>query len=328
MNVGEIEFSKKASSIELLDDPEFKKFIDMLNEHYDSISHEPLSEQRKRNADFTRNHTSCHEEVFHIANVEIPGLENNKIPLRVYIPNESTNLPVIIYFHGGGWVFGGIEESDAVCRRFVNHLGCIIASVGYRLAPEHPFPKPLEDCYAATEWIINNAHLFGGNSENIIVSGESAGGNLAAAVALMARERQGSKLAAQMLLYPVISSTIRDDIYDTCPDQYFLTKDAMKFFWNMYTPLSGQEKNPYASLDCGREFKELPPALIIAAEYDPMTFDVDRYAVMLREARVTVVTKTFQKLIHGFLDIPLYDEKSKVQWTREIKDSLHDLGVI
>ena len=114
-----------------------------------------------------------------------------------------------MYFHGGGWVFGGIEEADAVCRRFANHLGCIISSVGYRLAPEFPFPKPLEDCYFATKWMSENAYLFGGDNKNIIVSGESAGGNLAAAVAFMSRDKQGPKLSAQLLMYPAVSSLVR-----------------------------------------------------------------------------------------------------------------------
>lgn len=320
--------SETKSSVELLEDPEFKLFIDTFNEHYDAISHLALSEQRKLDAEFILKQTHCYEKVFHTVNLEVSGVENNKIPLRVYVPRDSTDLPVIMYFHGGGWVFGGIEEADAVCRRLANHLGCIIASVGYRLAPESPFPKPLEDCYAATEWMVNNAHLFGGNSQNVIVSGESAGGNLAAAVALMARDKQGPKLAAQLLLYPVISSTIRDDIYDSCPDHYFLTKDSMKFFWNMYAQYSGQDKNPYASLDCGIEFSKLPPALIITAEYDPLSFDADRYAIRLRQAGVTVVKKAFAKLIHGFLYIPLYNEERKVRWTREIRDSLHELRIL
>lgn len=116
-------------------------------------------------------------------------------------------------------------------------------------------------------------------------------------------------------------------IYDTCPDHYFLTKDAMKFFWNMYALHAEQYKNPYASLDYGSAFNHLPPALIIKAEYDPLSFDIDRYAVKLRQAGAYVIEKTFAKLIHGFLYIPLYDQESKIRWTKEIKDYLHELGI-
>jgi len=316
------------SCSDLLADPEFKQFIDKCTDHEKVISHLPLFEQRKLNAEFILKETHCDEKVFHIVNLEIPGVEHHKVPLRIYVPNESSNLPVLLYFHGGGWVFGGIDGSDAVCRRLANHLGCIIVSVGYRLAPENPFPKSLEDCYAATEWMAKNAHLFGGNPERIIVGGESAGGNLAAAVALMARDKQGPKLAGQLLLYPVISSCIQDKIYDNCPDQYFLTKEDMKFFWEMYLQDIRKDNSPYASLDRGTEFQQLPPALIATAEYDPLSYDANRYAALLRQAGVTVLEKSFPKLIHGFLYIPLYDEEKKVRWTKEIKESLAELGIL
>lgn len=310
----------------LLDDPNFKSFIDEFNEHVEAFSHLPFSEQRKLDAQFLLKHNKCCESIHRIEDLEISGEDSNEIPLRIYIPNESKNLPVMLYFHGGGWVFGGIEESDAVCRRLANYCSCIVASVEYRLAPEFPFPKPLEDCYAATKWMAQNAHNFGGNGK-IIVSGESAGGNLAAAVALMARNRKGPKLAAQLLMYPVISSTIQDVVYDRCADQCFITKDAMKFFWDMYIQSSGEYKNPYASLDYNSDLKNLPPAIIITAEYDPLSYDSDKYSMQLEQASVRVIKKSFPKLIHGFLYIPLYEEKQKVEWTKEIGTSLHELGI-
>lgn len=315
------------SSLDLLADPSFKSFIDKFTEHVKAISHFPLSEQRKLDAQFILKENKCSEYINRIENLEILGVENNRIPLRIYIPNESENLPVMMYFHGGGWVFGSIEEADAICRRLANHLGCIITSVGYRLAPEFPFPKPLEDCYTATKWMAENAHLFGGDNRNIIVSGESAGGNLAAAVALIARDKQGPKLSAQLLMYPVISSFIQDDIYDHCPDHYFMTKDVMRFFWNMYIQTPGEDKNPYASLDCGLNFNYLPPTLIITAEYDPLNYDVEKYSIQLQQANVHVIKKFFPGVIHGFLYIPLYEENQKIQWIKEIGLSLRELGV-
>lgn len=233
------------SSIDLLADPRFKLFIDNFTEHYKKIDHLPLPEQRKSDAEYVLKQIKCDEVVQRTENVEILGDDNNKIPLRIYVPSESNNLPVMVYFHGGGWTFGGIDEADAVCRRLANHLECIIVSVEYRLAPEFPFPKPLEDCYAATKWVADHIQLFGGDKENIIVSGESAGGNLAAAVALLARDKRGLKLSAQVLIYPAISSIIRDDVYDQCPDHYFMTKDVMKYFWSMYIQNPEDEKNRY-----------------------------------------------------------------------------------
>lgn len=318
----------KSPDIDLLKDQKFKHFVDTVSNHEKAISHLTLPEQRQLNADFILKYNNSHESIYRTENLTISGLENHPIPIRVYIPYDSSHLPVVMYFHGGGWVFGGIDEADAVCRRLANHLGCIIASVGYRLAPEFPFPKPLEDCYAATKWMAQNAHLFGGDKSRIMVSGESAGGNLAGAVALMARDKQEPKLAAQLLLYPVISSCVQDEAYDNCPDQFFLTKDDMKFFWSMYTPNPGEDKNPYASLNLCTKFHDLPPALIITAEYDPLSFEGKAYTNQLQQAGVKVIHKSFSKLIHGFLYIPLlYDESQKVQWTKEIRSSLHDLGV-
>ena len=317
--------SKKSK--DLLADTNFKLFIEKLTEHEKVVSHLSLLEQRKINAQLMAEYNKNCESIHRIENLEIPGVDKNKIPLRIYIPNESKKLPVLMYFHGGGWVFGSIDEADAVCRRLANHLGCIIASVEYRLAPEFPFPRPLEDCYTATKWMAENAYHFGGDNENILVSGESAGGNLAAAVARMARDKQGPKLSAQLLIYPVISSLIQDAIYDQCPDHYFLTKEDMKFFWNMYIQLPGEDKNPYASLDFSSEFAHLPPALIITAEYDPLSYDIEKYAMQLQQARVHVIKKTFPGLIHGFLYISLYEENQKAEWTKEIGALLRELGI-
>lgn len=326
-NTMSVEDKKSSASVDLLADPDFKSFIDKFSEHYESISHLPFDEQRKHDVEFICKQNK-YEPVQHIENIEILGKENNKISLRIYIPDNSKRLPIMMYFHGGGWVFGGIEESDAVCRRLANHLQCMIVSVGYRLSPEFPFPKPLEDCYTATKWMVINGHTYGGNNQRIIVSGESAGGNLAAAVALMAADKKEFSLSAQVLMYPVISSTIQDDVYDRCPDHYFLTKDAMKFFWDMYVQCPDNMRNPYASLDFRTDFDRLPPAIFITAEYDPLSFDINKYASKLQEAGILVINKSFPKLIHGFLYIPLYKEKDKVEWTKEIGNFLHELDVV
>lgn len=319
---------KFKQSVNLLSDANFKSFIDKLEEREKAASHLPLSEQRKINRRLMAKYNKECESIHRVVDLEIPGVEKNKIPLRIYTPNEFTSLPVMVYFHGGGWVFGSVEEADAVCRRLSNHLGCIVASVEYRLAPEFPFPKPLEDCYEATKWIVENAHRFGGNNENVFVGGESAGGNLAAAVALMARNEKGPKLSAQLLIYPVISSFIQDAIYDQCPDHYFLTKEDMKFFWSMYAQASGSDQNPYASLDRNSEFQNLPPALIITAEYDPLTYDTEKYAIQLQQANVRIIQKSFSGIIHSFLYIPLYGETQKVEWTKEIGEYLYELGIL
>lgn len=320
--------STTSSSINLLDNLKFREFIEAFTNILKATEHLPLNEGRRLCTEFFLPPKTIYEPVARIENIEILGKDQNKIPVRIFIPHESKKLPVLIYFHRGGWVFGSIEEADPVCRKLANQLGCIVASVGYRLAPENPFPKPLDDCYAATLWIAENSGQYGGDSTNLIVCGESAGGNLAAAVAMIARDKKGPSLSAQLLICPVISSTIKDDPYDNCPDRYFLTKNAMKFFWSVYAQGPGDSTHPYASPEKAADFKNLPPAVIITAEYDPLRDEAEQYALSLHEASVSVVTRCFPEVIHGFIDLPIYEENQKVTWINEIGVLLKQLDLI
>jgi acetyl esterase len=311
--------------IDLLRNHEFKQFIDAFISISKTAEQLPLPEVRKLSTQFFLPTDTVYEPVHRIENLEILGKDHNQIPLRIFIPNDSKRLPVLMFFHRGGWVFGNIEEADPICRKLANHLGCLVVAVDYRLAPENPFPKPLDDCYEATEWIANNASNFGGDHSKLMVGGESAGGNLAAAVALMARDRQGPSLSAQVLIYPVICSDIKDNAYDHCVDSYFLTKDSMKFFWSMYIQSPEQCKNKYASPDHAIDFSNLPPALIITAEYDPLYHEANDYANKLKQAGVQVISKCFPKVIYGFIDLPIYKENQKVRWISEIGNLLKQL---
>lgn len=305
-------------SIDLLSNPKFKEFIDAFTEVSKKSQKLSLDEGRKLGTQFFLPPDTVYEHVKRIENIEILGKSQNKIPLRIFIPKESKAMPTLIYFHRGGWVFGNLEESDPVCRKLANHLGCLVIAVEYRLAPENPFPKPLEDCYDATVWASKNAERFGGDHNQLIVCGESAGGNLAAAVALVARDKNGPKISAQLLIYPVISSVINAKHYENCADRYFLTKDAMEFFMSMYLQTPEDKKNPYASPDRATDLSKLPPAIIITAEHDPLRLEAEDYANKLRHAGVDVVSKCFPEVIHGFIDLPIYDEKQKVAWIKEI----------
>ena len=180
-----------------------------------------------------------------------------------------------------------------------------------------------------TEWIAKNGNQFGGDTRKIIVCGESAGGNLAAAVACMAKDNNGPKLAAQILLYPVITSTINEKTYAECPDRYFMNAEAMKFFWYlMYLPNPLVDTNHYASLDKRETLTGLPPALVITAEYDPLRPEGKSYAKRLQEAKIPVISKCYPKLIHAFLYVPLYNEEQKVAWTKEIREKLIEMNVL
>ncbi len=314
-----------ALPINLLDNPKFKEFIDAFTHISKASETISLDEGRKLSSEFFLSGDTVYESVHRVENIEIQGRDQTSIPLRIYIPNDSKMLPALVYFHRGGWVFGNINEADPVCRKLANHLGCIVISVEYRLAPENPFPKPLNDCYDATEWVYEHIATFGGTNKKIVVCGESVGGNLAATVALIARDMKKSFISAQLLICPVISSVINEAPYNSCVDQYFLTKDAMHFFWNMYLQSSENYNKPYASPDLASDFKGLPPAVIITAEYDPLHAEAENYANHLKAAGVPVLSKCFPEVIHGFIDLPIYDERAKIAWINEIGQLLKEV---
>jgi acetyl esterase len=239
------------------------------------------------------------EPVAKVEDRNLPG-PGGDIPVRIYVPDGKGPLPVLAYFHGGGWVVGGIESSDSLCRTLANAAGCIVVSVDYRLAPEHPFPAAADDAYAATRWIAANAAGFGGDPSRLAVSGDSAGGNLAAVVSLMARDRREPAIRFQLLIYPVTDAACDSPSYSENADGYFLTKAAMRWFWNHYVPNDTDRMHAYASPLHAGNFADLPPALVITAEFDPLRDEGERYAERLRAAGVPVQLARYDGMIHGF----------------------------
>jgi acetyl esterase/lipase len=221
------------------------------------------------------------------------------IPVRLYTPSGSGPFPILVYFHGGGWVIGDRETHDATCRALTNAAGCIVASVDYRLAPEHKFPAAVEDAYAATRWVADHAREIGGDPTRIAVGGDSAGGNLAAVVALAARDRGGPRLVFQLLVYPVTDHAYDTPSYKDNADGYFLTRDAMVWFWNHYLGREAEGRNPLAS-PLRADLRNLPPAFVMTAEYDPLRDEGETYATRLREAGVPVALTRYEGTIHGF----------------------------
>lgn len=309
----------QAPAINLMDSPGFRELIDGFSEVIQTSSEKGLEEARRKCTSFFLNADPFREEVESVQHVEIEGQEGNLIPLRIYKPKSEKLLPLIVYLHRGGWIFGNNEESEPVCRLLAHHLEAVIVAVDYRLAPEVSFPKPLEDAYAATDWASKNISSFGGDPGQLIVCGESAGGNLAAAVALMARDLKGPAISCQLLIYPIISATLQDAVYDACPDQHFLTKGAMQFMWGAYLQNPANAQNPYASLDCAKDLSSLPAAVVVTGEYDPLRQEAESYAQALREAGVAVQTLNVPGVIHGFLDLPLYESEKKIAWVHEIR---------
>jgi len=239
------------------------------------------------------------ESVAKVENRTIPGPEG-QIPIRIYTPEGPGPFPILVFFHGGGWVIGNLETADAPVRALTNRARCVAVSVDYRLAPEHKFPAAPDDCYAATVWAAENARSIGGDPSRIAVGGDSSGGNLAAVVALMARDRGLPRLAFQLLVYPVTNRDFNTASYRENAEGYNLTRDAMIWFWNHYLASDADASNPYASPLLAASLTGLPPAFVITAEYDPLRDEGESYAQRLREADVPTQHKRYAGTVHGF----------------------------
>lgn len=232
-----------------------------------------------------------------IKNMEISGM-NGPFGIRIYTPNTKAPYPVFLFFHGGGWVLGSIDDYDSFCQEFCRKVGCLVVSVDYHLAPEHPFPKPLEDCYFAAQWVEEHIAEYGGNPAKIAVGGDSAGGNLTAAVTLMARDNKKPSLIYQVLLCPATNCNYETVSYYEFAEGYYLTKDHMKFFWYNYLQ-SADPTNIYASPLLAPSLAGLPPACIIVADFDPLRDDGLMYGIHLEKSGVPTIVKNYNS-IHGF----------------------------
>ncbi|MFW0793941.1 alpha/beta hydrolase [Gordonia sp. CPCC 205515] len=226
------------------------------------------------------------------------------LTLRVFAPHShgAASLPVLVFAHGGGFVFCDIDTHDEFCRSMAQHVGVIVVSVDYRLAPEHPAPAAMSDMYAALCWTEDNIASYGGDPDRIAVAGDSAGGNLAAATTLYARDQGGPAIAAQVLLYPVIDDDFTTESYQRYGVGYYNTTAAMRWYWTQYAP--GGRDNPYVVPTAAKTLGGLPPALVATAELDPLCAAGEDYAQQLADAGVPVVTHRFDGLFHGFLTFP------------------------
>jgi acetyl esterase/lipase len=243
------------------------------------------------------------ESVNHVEDRKLPG-HDGLIPVRIYTPAGSGPFPVLVYFHGGGWVLCDLDTHDPACRSLANAARCIVVSVDYRLAPEHKFPAAADDCYAATQWVMNNAPLINGDPGRVAVGGDSAGGNLAAAVALMARDRGAPAPMFQLLVYPVTDYyKPGTPSHKENADGYFLTFDDMVWFWNHYLNSEADAANPYACPLRAASLLGLPPALVITAEFDPLRDEGEMYAARLRDSGVAAELVRYDGMIHGFFSM-------------------------
>jgi acetyl esterase len=238
-----------------------------------------------------------------VEDLSIPG-PGGDIPIRLYADEHGGLRPALVYFHGGGFVFGNLDTHDAVCRSIAKESGAVVISVDYRLAPEHKFPAAVDDSYAATIWVAANAERLGIDAHRIAVGGDSAGGNLATVVAMRCRDAGGPALAAQVLIYPVADvSSFETVSHREFGDGYFLTRGAMDWFTGHYLASSDQKRHPEASPLLAPNLSGLPPALVITAEFDPLRDEGEAYAQRLKQAGVPVTITRYPGMIHGFVSM-------------------------
>ena len=240
------------------------------------------------------------EDVPAVADHRVP-VTGGEITVRVYSPAGHGPHPVLVFYHGGGWVIGDLYTHDGICRSIVNAAGCAVASVDYRLAPEFKYPTPVDDSYTGLQWVAANGSRLGLDPARIAVGGDSAGGNLAAVMALLARDRRGPRLALQLLIYPVTNYAFDTPSYRENGTGYPLTAEDMRWFWRHYLVREEQGREPNASPLLAKSLADLPPALVITAGCDPLRDEGLAYAKRLREAGVSVTLTQYPGMFHGFV---------------------------
>jgi acetyl esterase/lipase len=235
---------------------------------------------------------------------DVAATRTGQVRVRCYESRaHSRPGPLVLFFHGGGWVQGSIRGYDAVCAQVASRVAALVVSVEYRLAPEHPFPAAMEDCYDAACWAVSRAEVLGVDPSRVAVMGDSAGGNLAAVVALMARDLGGPQLAAQVLVYPGLDGTLSSPSVDRLAHSPILTRQKIADFLDRYHP-DPDRSDPNLSPLLAPDLSRLPPTLIQTADHDPLLDDGSRYAERLLAAGVPVTYTEYRDVPHGFLSFP------------------------
>ncbi|WP_225848881.1 alpha/beta hydrolase [Streptomyces sp. HPF1205] len=260
-----------------------------------------LSVEEARAADLASIRASAGKPrpLYEVTDGRLPG-PGGDLPVRVYRPGPERPLPALLYHFGGGWTLGGIDTSDALCRTLAEEIGCLVVVVGYRLAPEHPFPAAVHDCYAALRWVAGHARELGADPARLAVGGDSAGGNLAAAVTLLARADGDIRLAGQLLVYPNTDQSADDASMRENADPLLFNHRSVAWYAGHYLAAPEDAADPLASPLREPDLSRLPPALVITAEYDPLRDQGEAYARRLAEAGVPVELSRYPGMAHGF----------------------------
>lgn len=238
-------------------------------------------------------------ELDDVYNLTVP-VKNAEVSIRVYQPKSSEPCPVVMYFHGGGWVIGDLNTHDSLCRELAYRTKAIVVAVDYRLAPEHPYPVATEDCYAATLFVAENASKWGGDASRLALAGDSAGGNLVAVVSQMIRDLGGPSICFQLLFYPVTDGSCERDSHHENGEGYLLTTRTMRWFWDQYCPVEKRHEVRASPL-LAQSLAGLPPTLVITAEFDILRDEGKAYGKALEDAGVKVESRCYDGVIHGFV---------------------------
>ena len=261
----------------------------------------PVSEIRKN----THSHIALKQpliDIHEVRQLSISG-PTSQLPIRIYRPTDEKNLPALVYFHGGGWVLNFLDIYEPSLRRIARNGNFIVIAVEYQKAPEKAYPVPFDDCYEALKWTIDNAVSLGIDPLSIGVGGDSAGGNLAAAVAIKARDEKLINLAFQLLIYPCIEINMDYKSATDFAEGYGLTTKSMKWFWDQYLPDKKDHDDAYAVPARAKTLKGVAPAIVITAEFDPLTDDGRNYFRRLNEDAVASIYKEYAGQIHGFFNL-------------------------
>ena len=261
-----------------------------------------LSVAEARAAEVAGLSANVFEPVAEVREFVLPGA-GGPIAARLYVPDAVKPLPVLAYFFGGGWVLGSLDTAEPVCRRLANAAACAVASIAYRRAPEDPFPAAVEDCYAATCWLAEHGDGHGLDATRLAVGGASSGGNLAAAVAMLARDRGRPSLAFQLLVYPPLDHRAATPSMREPSERPFFGPEDVGWCWSHYLADPADGESPSASPLRAGDFRGLPPALVITAEFDPLRDEGELYAARLREDGVPTELICFEGVMHGFFSL-------------------------
>lgn len=284
--------------------PEMQNFIDLFGQVLEGSGTSSLRHDDPNVPRAILSALSVPEEMLPpIHKVEDRSIQSSggNIPIRIYRPSDEVDLPVLMWFHGGGWVLGDLDGGNLNCRKFANEANCVVVSVDYRLAPETVFPGAVDDCLAATAWVAASSSELGIDPARIAVAGDSAGGNLAACVAYKART-EGPALVAQILVYPVIDADFNRPSYLDNAEGKLLTRSDMIWFWDCYVPDVAQRIDPAVAPIHATDLSGLPPAHIITAEFDPLRDEGEAYGAALTAAGVPTKTIRYDGMIHGFFN--------------------------